>query len=134
MERKESLLKILNELKIFYSDIIRLIIKYEPLVIQGKYVHEFNCPAHNLERITSDDQFLYINCSGEKSEIYCYSLNGYQLTNILKYKVYAMEIVNNKELFLMDDSKFFILDIQTNYKIIQNWDLPMENDSRLVFI
>jgi len=88
---------------------------------------EWQCPKgddHDLQRIVHDTQYLYINCS-EQKEIYRYTLEG-KLFNSLKYFAYAMEIVNN-QLYLMDDSKFFIVDIKTN-SMIQNWNLPKENN------
>jgi len=92
---------------------------------------EWQCPkgnAHNLLRIVHDAQYLYINCEKQK-EIYRYTLEG-KLVNSLKYFAYAMEIVNN-QLYLMDDSKFFIVDIKTN-SMIQNWNLPKENNESVI--
>ena len=87
---------------------------------------EWQCPkgnSHWLWRIVYDNQYLDINCSTQK-EIYRYTLEG-KLVNSLTYLADAMEIVNN-QLYLMDDSKFFIVDIKTN-SMIQNWNLPKEN-------
>jgi len=46
--------------------------------------------------------------------------------SIVSNIAYAMEIVNN-QLYLLDESKFFIVDIKIN-SIIQSWNLPKENN------
>jgi len=128
MESK-SALKVLNDLDLLCSDLNNLVMEYDsPSILHGKYMSEWQCPkgnSHSLWRIVHDNQYLYINCSMQK-EIYHYTLDGKPVDS-LKYLVYAMEIVNN-QLYLMDESKFFLVDTKTN-SMIQNWNLPKENNT-----
>jgi len=116
----------LDDLDLLYSDLNRIILEYEAWSFEGKYLFEWQGPKgdHNLRKVVHDDQYLYINCSQQR-EIYRYSLDG-KLINSLKYNANAMEIINN-QLYLMDDSKFFLVDIKIN-SLIQSWNLPTENN------
>jgi len=94
---------------------------------KGTYLFEWQFPKgdkHDLRKVARSEDYLYINCV-EQKEIYRYSLDGKHI-NSLKYYAEAMEIVNN-QLYLMDQTKFFIVDIKMN-SIIQNWNLPKENN------
>jgi len=93
--------------------------------IEFKYMFEWKGPKgkeHKLFNVIHDNHYLYINCALQ-GDIYRYSFDG-ELVNTLKYNVRAMETVNN-QLYLLDSSKFFIVDIKTNSKI-ESWDLPKE--------
>jgi len=124
--RRKNLLKMLDDLDLLYSDLNRIILEYEAWSFEGKYLFEWQGPKgdHIFWRVVHDDQYLYINCSQQR-EIYRYSLDG-KLINSLKYYAIAMEIINN-QLYLMDDSKFFLVDIKIN-SLIQSWNLPTENN------
>jgi len=90
---------------------------------KGNYLLEWKCPKekdHYLWNIGHDNRYLYVNCF-QQGEIYRYSFDG-KLISSLKYKARAMEIVKN-QLYLLDNSQFFIVDIQTDSKI-ENWNLP----------
>jgi len=129
MTREKALIKFLDELNLFYSDLNRLILQYdkEPIEFQinGKYMFEWKCPeekVHDFQNIVQDNQTLLINCI-EQNEIYRYSFDG-NLVNTLQYYALAMEIVHT-QLYLLDDKNFFILNLQTN-SMIESWDLPKE--------
>jgi len=125
---KTSVLEVLNGLELLYNDLNNLIVDYsEEKQIKGAHLFEWNCPytENFLQTIVHDDQYLYINCAHQR-EIYCYSLDG-KLINSLNYYAWAMEIVNNNQLYLMNISQFFIVDLKIN-SVIQSWDLPKENN------
>jgi len=82
-----------------------------------------NKKNHSLLRISHDTQYLYINC-GKRNQIYCYSLAGKYIKSY-KYTTTTMEIVNN-QFYLLDASKFFIVDIPTD-SVILSFKLQITN-------
>jgi len=110
-----------------YSDLNRLIIEYDVIPIKSLYEKELWFPGGdcNLQRIVHDDKYLYINCS-KQEQISRYSFDGNFIDIWFTKKAFAMDIVNN-ELYLLDDSKCWILDIKLN-AIIGDWDLPKEKE------
>jgi len=127
MTRKKSLLEILNDLALFYTDLNHLIIEYDIIQFTGKEIFDWTCPNeedHSLLRIINDHQYLYINCT-KHNEIYRYSFDG-EFINSFPYTANAMEIINN-QFYLFDDLEFVIVDIQTN-SIIQRWNTPIEDE------
>jgi len=129
--RQKNLLQILDDLKVLYPDLNTLIVEYDitPIELKTKLKYRFGWLCieknkHFLHTLVSDNQILYLSCP-KHDVIYCYSSNG-NLLHSLPYKAYAMEIVNS-QLFFLDDSKLFIVDIKLN-SIIQSWDLPKEQE------
>jgi len=126
MERKNELMKILNDLEVLLIDLTRLVIEYDTIEkFNAKYIFHWKCQERCwLQRIAYNDQYLYVNCT-QHDEIYRYSLDG-KLIDSLSYQAHHMEIINN-QFYLLNNFQFFIIDIKT-ITMIQSWNLPKEKD------
>jgi len=107
-----------------------LIVSYDSLLLlNSKYLSEWQGPKgneHIIQSLIHDNQYLYFACTVQ-SEIYCYSLD-HKLINTFKYYANSLEIINN-QFYLIDDFKFFIIDMKTE-SMIQSWNLPKILDTR----
>jgi len=125
MARSKSLLKLLNNLEILYTDLTSLIVEYDtPVPWLGTKVHEIK--VTKSWQMATDQKYLYVSTSMSNNYyVGRYTLNTLQLVDKfspLTTWTCGVDISGN-ELYVSDNNVVKVLNINTK-DIIRQWNLP----------